>query len=149
MQPCNRIYHSTVNLRLNMFRAAYRSSSGALTVFETSGLHTHVVTGRSQVWVGINSITRLHLVGYFYWITLYVSVFPSNIRSSRLYTQHQVYVIQVSLLLASGHEMERKFHLLPSNKQSNNFYDIYMMLCVLSWTPDDGRKDHPKHVQRY
>jgi hypothetical protein len=32
-----------------MFRAAYRSSSGALTVFAASGLHTHVVTGRSQV----------------------------------------------------------------------------------------------------
>jgi hypothetical protein len=32
-----------------MFRAAYRLSSGALTVFAASGLHTHVVTGRSQV----------------------------------------------------------------------------------------------------
>jgi len=32
-----------------MFRAAYRSSSGALTVFAASGLHTHVVTGRGQV----------------------------------------------------------------------------------------------------
>jgi hypothetical protein len=31
-----------------MFRAAHRSSSsGALTVFAASGLHTHVVTGRS------------------------------------------------------------------------------------------------------
>jgi len=29
-----------------MFRTAYRSSSGALTVFATSGLHTHVVTAR-------------------------------------------------------------------------------------------------------
>jgi len=34
-----------------MFRAAYRSSSGALTVFAVSGLHTHVATGRSQVGV--------------------------------------------------------------------------------------------------
>ena len=32
-----------------MFRAAYHSSSGALTVFAASGLHTHVVTGCSQV----------------------------------------------------------------------------------------------------
>ena len=31
-----------------MFRAVHRSSSGALTVFAASGLHTHVVTGRSQ-----------------------------------------------------------------------------------------------------
>jgi len=30
MQPCNRIYYSNVCLRLNMFRAAYRSSSEAL-----------------------------------------------------------------------------------------------------------------------
>jgi len=49
MQLCNRIYYSTDHRRRNMFRAAYRPSSGALTVFEASGLHTHVVTGRSQV----------------------------------------------------------------------------------------------------
>ena len=30
MQPCNRIYYSNVYWMLNMFRAAYRSSSGAL-----------------------------------------------------------------------------------------------------------------------
>jgi len=35
-----------------MFRAVCRSSSGAPTVFVASGLHTHVVTARSQVWVG-------------------------------------------------------------------------------------------------
>jgi hypothetical protein len=34
-----------------MFRAVNRSSSEALTVFADSGLHTHVVTGRSQVCV--------------------------------------------------------------------------------------------------
>jgi hypothetical protein len=32
MQPCNIIYYSTVHWRLNMFRAAHRSSSAALTV---------------------------------------------------------------------------------------------------------------------
>jgi hypothetical protein len=108
MQLCNIIYYSTVHWRLNMFQAAYRSPSGALTVFAASGLHMHVVTGRSQVptqtWIWpvttcvckpeaantvrapdyeryaaqnvelsmngriINSITRLHLVGYFYWV---------------------------------------------------------------------------------
>jgi hypothetical protein len=52
MQPCIRIYYSTVHWKLNMFGAAYRSSSGALTVFAASSLYTHVVTGRSQVWVG-------------------------------------------------------------------------------------------------
>jgi len=49
MQSCDRIYYSTVHLRLNMLRAAYRSSSGALTVFAASGLRTHVLAGRSQV----------------------------------------------------------------------------------------------------
>jgi hypothetical protein len=34
-----------------MFRAVRRSSSGVLTVFAASGLHTHVVTGRSQACV--------------------------------------------------------------------------------------------------
>jgi len=29
MQPCNRIYYSKIYWRLSMFRAAYRSSSGA------------------------------------------------------------------------------------------------------------------------
>ena len=70
-----------------------------------------------------------------YWISLcmFRTVFPSIIRSSRLYTQHQVYVIQVSWLLASGHEMELQF----------------LMLCVKPWTPDDGRKDRPKHAEWY
>jgi hypothetical protein len=32
-----------------MFRAAHRSSSGALTVFAASGLYDHIVTG-TQTW---------------------------------------------------------------------------------------------------
>jgi len=78
-----------------------------------------------------------------YWISLYMfrTVFPSTIRSSRLYIQHQVYVIQVSWQLANGH--------VPASKQSTNLYDIYLILCVQSWTPDDGRKDRPKHVEWY
>ena len=52
MQPFSRIYYSTVHWQLNMFRAAYHSSSGALTAFPASGLHKRVVTGRGQVWVG-------------------------------------------------------------------------------------------------
>ena len=44
--------------------------------------------------------------------------FPSIIRSLRLYIQHQVYVILVLWLLASGNEMERQFHLVPDSKQS-------------------------------
>jgi hypothetical protein len=39
------------------------------------------------------------------------------------------------------------FHVVPAGKQSNNLYDVYLILCVQSWTPDDGRKDRPKHVE--
>jgi hypothetical protein len=49
MQPSIRIYYFTVHWKLNMFRAAYLPSSEALTVFAASGLHTRVVTDRSQV----------------------------------------------------------------------------------------------------
>ena len=64
---------------------------------------------------------------------MFRKVFPSIIRSQRLYIQHKVYVIQVLWQLA--------------NKQSQNLYDIYLMLYVQSLTPDDGRKDRPKHVE--
>jgi hypothetical protein len=103
MQPCNRIYYSKIYRRLNMFWAAYRSSSGAPNcicslwfiypcgdwplsrlvttgVFKPDAANTvwsswwwlvcrskHVETSLS---FGINSITRLHLVGYFYWFIL-------------------------------------------------------------------------------
>jgi hypothetical protein len=38
---------------------------------------------------------------------MFRTVFPSITRSSRLYIQQQVHVIQVRLLLASAYEMER------------------------------------------
>jgi hypothetical protein len=77
---------------------------------------------------------------------MFRTVFPSIIRSPRLYTQHQVYVIQFSWLLASRHGKEL-IHPVPNSKQSTNLYDIYLMLCVQFWTPDNGRIDHPKHVE--
>ena len=48
-------------------------------------------------------------------VTLYMfrTVFPSIIRSSRLYVQQQAYVKQILLLLANGNEMELQFHLVP------------------------------------
>jgi hypothetical protein len=29
----------------------------------------------------------------------------------------------------------------------HDLYEVYLMLYVQFWTPDDGRKDRPKHVQ--
>jgi hypothetical protein len=47
MQPCNIIYYSTVHRRLNMFRAAYHSSAGALTVFAASEFTLRLDHGQS------------------------------------------------------------------------------------------------------
>jgi hypothetical protein len=68
---------------------------------------------------------------------MFRTFFPSIIRSPRLYIQCQVHVIQVHWLLAST----------PASKQSMNLHDIYLTLYVQSWTPDDGRKGRPKHVE--
>jgi len=35
--------------------------------------------------------------------------------------------------------------LLPSCQ--HNLYDIYLLLCIPCWTPDDGKKTCPKHVE--
>ena len=57
---------------------------------------------------------------FYFGTTLYMfrAVFPSIIRSLRLYIQHQAYVIQVLWLLAT--------------KQPQYLYDIYLMLYVQS-----------------
>ena len=31
----------------------------------------------------------------------------------------------------------------------HNLYDIYLLLCVQYWNPDDGQKTCPKHVEFY
>ena len=31
----------------------------------------------------------------------------------------------------------------------HNLYDIYLLLCVQYWTPDDGQRNCPKHVEFY
>jgi len=66
----------------------------------------------------------------FYFETFYMfrTVSSSIIRSLRPYIQHQVYVIRVLWLLASGNGME---HLVPASKQPQNPYGIYLMLHVV------------------
>jgi len=49
MQLGNGIYYSTCSLKAQHVSSIRRSSSGAPTVFAASGLHTCVVTARSQV----------------------------------------------------------------------------------------------------
>jgi len=31
----------------------------------------------------------------------------------------------------------------------HNLYDLYLLLCVQCWTPDDGQRNCPKHVESY
>ena len=64
---------------------------------------------------------------------MFQMVSPSIIRRPRLYIQLQV----------------RHTGLLAASKLSTNLYDIYLKLYVQSWSPDDGRRDRPKHVEWY
>jgi hypothetical protein len=73
-------------------------------------------------------------------------VFPSIIRSSRLCIQQQVDVKQMLLPAASGNEMELNSISFPLASRQQYLFDIYLLQYVQSWTPDDGRQDHPKHV---
>ena len=38
----------------------------------------------------------------------------------------------------------RIFHPDPASKHSANLYDIYLLLCVQYWTPDDEQGNCPK-----
>ena len=51
--------------------------------------------------------------------------------------------LKISLLMFS---YVVTFHLVPASSQQYSF-DICQLLYVQSWTPDDGRKDRPKHVE--
>ena len=62
------------------------------------------------------------------------------IRSLVLCTQQQVYVIHVMLTAC------QRDHPDSARKLSANQYDIYLLLCVLCWTPDDGQRNCPTHV---
>jgi len=93
---------------------------------------------------------------------MFRTVFPSIIRSLRLYIQHQVHVVQVLWLLAwiswiQGLDaIKLSVHIVQESRTTiihylygmmlYELYDIYLMLYVQTLTPDDGRKDRPKHV---
>jgi hypothetical protein len=62
---------------------------------------------------------------------MFRTVSPSMVKNLRLYIQH--HTIQVPWMLAS--------------QQPQYLYDIYLVLYVQSYTPDDGRRDRPKHVE--
>ena len=65
---------------------------------------------------------------------MFRTVSLSVIRSSRLYIQQQTFAKQILLSACLR---------VPANKQTA----ACRLLCVQSWTPDDERKDRPKHVE--
>jgi len=68
---------------------------------------------------------------FYFEMTLYMfrMVFTSIIRSSRLYIQ-----------------LSNRYCCLLASKQTA-VSDKCLLLYVQSWTPDDGQKDRPKHVE--
>jgi hypothetical protein len=85
-----------------------------------------------------NKTNQMHNISnlLYFGTTLYLfrTVFPSIIRSLRLYIQHQVYVRQVLFLLASGNEMEH-LHFTSSKLTDTNIVPSRSTDCKL---PDDG-----------
>jgi len=41
------------------------------------------------------------------------------------------------------------FILIPLASSQHNLYDIYLLLCIQYWTPDNVQKTCPKHVEFY
>jgi len=54
----------------------------------------------------------------------------------------------VDCLLASM-KWNCSFIKCPLASSQRYLYDIHLMACVQYWTPDDGRKNRPKHVEWY
>jgi len=95
--------------------------------------------------ISIAKPTRCTFFRVFFNITLHFSDGPS-IHYQEFKTVHTASgICHIGSLTSSGHEME--LHLVPASMQSTNLYDIHLMLYVLSWSPDDGRRDRPKHVE--
>ena len=55
--------------------------------------------------------------------------------------------IFLSIIRSLSLYIHTEFHLGPASNKPQNLYDMYLMLYVQSQTPDDGRKDRPKHVE--
>jgi hypothetical protein len=97
---------------------------------------------------------------------MFRTVFPSIIRSSRLHTAtgmcqtgtavccKRVAVSVWHMPVAAGTVLNswRWTERPPKRTLASRWqylFDIYLLLYVQSWTPDDGRKGRPKHVQCY
>ena len=74
---------------------------------------------------------------------MFQAVPPPIIRSSKLYTQHRVFVDLFLLLTAIVSELG----LIHDSSKKQKKIDKYPMLCIQFGAPDDGRRNCLKHVE--
>jgi len=91
----------------------------------------------------------MHLFLYFILFcssTLHVSGYLSahHQESKTVHTASGIYQTYSADCLLVGTRWNILFPLASSQQ---NLFDIHLVLYEQSWTPDDGRKDRPKHVE--
>jgi hypothetical protein len=77
---------------------------------------------------------------------MFQAVPPPIIRSSKLYTQHRVFVEVFLLLTAIVSELEHQFQPDSPRQRLHNLHETYQLPRVQLLTPDDGHSRCPKHV---
>jgi len=87
-----------------------------------------------------------NLANFIFGMKIYMfrTVPLSIIRSSFTVHSAMLYVIQVCRQLSSRIRM---FHHDAAWKLSTNLYDVYHCWVYSEWTPDDGQRYCPKHVE--
>ena len=56
------------------------------------------------------------------------------------------FLMFMMMMTYSNRHMSNRYYCLPASRQQYLF-NICLLLYVQSWTPDDGQKDHLKHVE--
>jgi hypothetical protein len=116
------------------FGPSFHPSSGAQNCIYSNGIcQTAAATCCYRGWVG-SSCKMLYV---------FRTVFPSIIRSSKLHIQQRYMSNTCSYLLLSGMRWSSS-----SSPIAAAVWHI-LLLYTQFWAPDDGRKDRPKHVERF
>jgi len=101
----------------------------------------HVLDGLSVHRQEFKTTHGIRYMSYRLVDCLLAGMLASSQLTCTTYTWCLVYSLELPTMdrkiICSGH----------ASKQPTNLYDIHLMPCVSSWTPDDGWKDHPKHVE--